>query len=223
MSIGRVPGATGIQPSIVDAKGDIIAATAADSVSRLAVGTNNQVLTADSAEATGLKWATATSGMTLLSTTSLSGASVTVSSISQSYVQLFILITGMTNATADGTFEFHPNGANNLVTGSYTFNYNNATNSGASAVNADTLRTHNVSVDRTDSNNAFALWIDNYTSTSVMKPVRTVYQWETNSANPKAGVGHNAGIWTASAIDSVKVLNTGGNFSTGTMLIYGVK
>jgi hypothetical protein len=57
MSIGRVPGATGIQPSIVDAKGDIIAATAADSVSRLAVGTNNQVLTADSSQATGLKWA----------------------------------------------------------------------------------------------------------------------------------------------------------------------
>jgi hypothetical protein len=57
MSIGRVPGQTGIQPSIVDAKGDIIAATAADSVSRLAVGSNNQVLTADSATATGLKWA----------------------------------------------------------------------------------------------------------------------------------------------------------------------
>jgi len=57
MSIGRVPGATGIQPSIVDAKGDIIAATAADSVSRLAVGTNNQVLMADSAQATGLKYA----------------------------------------------------------------------------------------------------------------------------------------------------------------------
>ena len=57
MAIGRVPGATGIQPSIVDAKGDLIAATAADSVSRLAAGSNNQVLTADSAEATGLKYA----------------------------------------------------------------------------------------------------------------------------------------------------------------------
>jgi len=57
MSIGRVPGDTGIQPSIVDAKGDIIAATAADSVSRLAVGTNNQVLMADSTQATGLKYA----------------------------------------------------------------------------------------------------------------------------------------------------------------------
>lgn len=58
MSIGRVPGVTGIQPSIVDAKGDLIVATAADSVDRLAVGANNTVLTADSATATGLKWAT---------------------------------------------------------------------------------------------------------------------------------------------------------------------
>jgi len=46
-----------IQNAIVDAKGDLIAATAADTPARLAVGTNGQVLTADSAEATGMKWA----------------------------------------------------------------------------------------------------------------------------------------------------------------------
>jgi hypothetical protein len=43
--------------SLADAKGDIIAATAADTLTRLAVGSNDQVLTADSAQATGLKWA----------------------------------------------------------------------------------------------------------------------------------------------------------------------
>jgi hypothetical protein len=45
-----------INSTIVDAKGDIIAATGADAVSRLAVGTNGHVLTADSVETTGLKW-----------------------------------------------------------------------------------------------------------------------------------------------------------------------
>jgi hypothetical protein len=44
--------------SLMDAKGDIIAATAADAVGRLAVGANDTVLTADSAQSTGLKWAT---------------------------------------------------------------------------------------------------------------------------------------------------------------------
>lgn len=46
-----------IQNAIVDAKGDLIAATAADTPARLAVGTNGQVLTADSTAATGLAWA----------------------------------------------------------------------------------------------------------------------------------------------------------------------
>jgi hypothetical protein len=71
-----------IAKSIVDAKGDIIAATAADTVSRLAVGSNNTVLTADSTTATGLKWA-APSGKTWQQTAtgSLTGSSITVSSL----------------------------------------------------------------------------------------------------------------------------------------------
>ena len=53
-----------IAKTIVDAKGDIIAATAADTVARLAVGANATVLTADSSTATGLKWAAAAGGVT---------------------------------------------------------------------------------------------------------------------------------------------------------------
>ena len=55
--VNTTPGV--VQKDIVDAKGDLIVATSADAVSRLAVGTNTYVLTADSGEATGLKWAAA--------------------------------------------------------------------------------------------------------------------------------------------------------------------
>lgn len=55
-----------IQNAIVDAKGDIIAATANDTPARLAVGANNTVLTADSSTATGLKWAAVASSGTNL-------------------------------------------------------------------------------------------------------------------------------------------------------------
>lgn len=53
---------TFIDVSLLDAKGDLIAASANDTPARLAVGDNGFVLTADSAEATGLKWAPAAAG-----------------------------------------------------------------------------------------------------------------------------------------------------------------
>ena len=60
--VGGVPAwatsddANAIQNAIVDAKGDIVAASAADTPARLAVGTDNQRLVAASGEATGLKY-----------------------------------------------------------------------------------------------------------------------------------------------------------------------
>ena len=46
--------------NFIDAKGDLIVGTADNTVDNLAVGTNGQVLTADSTTATGLKWSTPT-------------------------------------------------------------------------------------------------------------------------------------------------------------------
>jgi hypothetical protein len=58
----NVTAAGAVMGTLVDAKGDLIVATAADTPARLAVGTNGHVLTADSAEATGVKWAAAAGG-----------------------------------------------------------------------------------------------------------------------------------------------------------------
>jgi hypothetical protein len=69
-----------IQNAIVDAKGDLIGATAADTPARLAVGTNGQVLTADSTTATGLKWAAATSSPTFVGCSVYASSTQTTSS-----------------------------------------------------------------------------------------------------------------------------------------------
>lgn len=53
-----------IVKTIVDAKGDLVVGTASDTIDRLAVGTNGYVLTADSAQSTGVKWALAAAGAT---------------------------------------------------------------------------------------------------------------------------------------------------------------
>jgi sulfur carrier protein ThiS len=71
--------ATAIPNTVMDAKGDLIVGTAADTVGKITVGTNGQYLQADSSTATGLTWSTVTgySAPTLGSTSIASGATVT--------------------------------------------------------------------------------------------------------------------------------------------------
>jgi hypothetical protein len=89
-----------IQNAIVDAKGDLIGATAADTPARLAVGTNGQVLTADSSAATGLKWSTVSSGALTLITAQTIGSgvsSVAVTGVfSSTYDNYKIVVSGGT-------------------------------------------------------------------------------------------------------------------------------
>ena len=91
--------ADAIQNTIVDAKGDLIAATAADTPARLAVGTNGQVLTADSSTATGLKWATAGGGGKVLQAVFASYGSP-VSSTSSTYATTNVTATITPSATS---------------------------------------------------------------------------------------------------------------------------
>ena len=109
-----------IQNAIVDAKGDLIGATAADTPARLAVGANGTVLTADSGETTGLKWATPASGKVLqvVSTTKLdtftsssttpvdvTGLSVSITpSSTLSKILVFVSIAGNGNNTLNQAY-----------------------------------------------------------------------------------------------------------------------
>jgi hypothetical protein len=96
-----------IQNAIVDAKGDLIGATAADTPARLAVGTNYGFLQADSAQATGLLWNNAAWTTYTPTVTAASGSFTTVSATGRytrvgklCVVQFTVTIT--TNGTAAG-------------------------------------------------------------------------------------------------------------------------
>jgi hypothetical protein len=74
MTVGRIPSVEGgIQPTLLTTKGDIIVATGNATLVRQGVGSDGQVLTADSAQADGVKWATPATG------TTFSGCSVSKS------------------------------------------------------------------------------------------------------------------------------------------------
>jgi hypothetical protein len=83
----------------IDAKGDLIAGTAADTFDRLAVGTNGQTLVADSTASTGLKWATpavSASGLTFISKTTFSAvtsASLPNSTFTSTYENYKVILT----------------------------------------------------------------------------------------------------------------------------------
>jgi hypothetical protein len=136
-----VTDATGIPATIFDAKGDIIGASAADTAARLAVGANGTVLTADSGETTGLKWAApASGGMTLLTTTTISSATTTISSIDQTYNALLIHIDGYdSTSNYNATFRY---GNSSVYTTGYFYAgfrtvYNSAGDSTSTGVQND--------------------------------------------------------------------------------------
>ena len=66
-----------VKPANITAKGDILVGTAAGAITNVSVGSNTYVLTADSTQTSGVKWAPGYSAPTLGSTSITSGATVT--------------------------------------------------------------------------------------------------------------------------------------------------
>jgi hypothetical protein len=227
MTTGRLPSVEGgIQPTIVTAKGDLIAATAASTPARLAVGTNGQYLSADSTASTGLVWSTpAAGGMTLISTTTLSGATTTISSIPQTYNSLYLIITGVTGNTANSKVRCIPN--NSSLSDYVGATFDN-TSGAPSQFGRDGSRIELVNTagsDRTDANNAWSLQLNNYTSSTTFKPLE-YYGFYVNASGGISNVSVSAaGAFRSNTAITSLVFDYGGTntFASGTVLLYGVK
>jgi hypothetical protein len=213
MTVGRIPNVEGgIQPTLLTTAGDIMYASSASNPARLGIGSTGQVLTV----ASGVpSWATPSSGgMTLLSTTSLSGTSTTISGISGDYTNLQIIINNPF-LTAGQTMRINPNSTDAInyqsgVQDSTTFSRANIiTNTGVFLPTTSTATT------------TFCLQIFNYAQTSNGKNFIFSGGFTDNTGNVFGG----GFIKSTSAISSLQFTTSSGvpSFSGGTVLIYGVK
>ena len=103
---GPIPVITNTVATIIDAKGDLIVGTGADAFARLAVGTNGQVLTADSSEATGLKFATPSAGGGKVIQAVFASTSTGASSSSNSYADTNLTATITPTSASNSIYVF---------------------------------------------------------------------------------------------------------------------
>ena len=209
---------TNSMATAIDAKGDLVAGTGADAFSRLGVGANDTVLTADSGQATGLKWATPAAGwtpdLTLINSggTALSGSStVTVSGISGKN-SLYIFATGVSSDTAGAIFTLRLNadsGSNyrlaGLQIGGSTFE---------TAATAFKVATQGTAA----GNEAMFQALIIGTNSTGQKVITAGSRANGTSSNAFSYVGSYFG---SSAISSVSILTDSGSFDAGTIYIYG--
>ena len=200
-------------------KGDLYGFSTLDA--RIPIGTNNQVLTADSAQALGLKWATpaAGGGMTLLSTTATtSGSSVTISSISGSYKNLLVIGTGITGTNnTDSSFRFNSNSSS--VYSGYNVNYISTTLSGnvnnSNLISGSAVGTSTAYSDSTN----FTMNIYRYSEGSEFKNI-TIYSKSKSTVD--VGRWTTASFGSNTAISSITYTLDAGTLATGNIYIYGV-
>jgi hypothetical protein len=210
-----------IQNAIVDAKGDLIAASAADTPARLAVGTNGQVLTADSTAATGLAWATAaaTGGMTSIATGSLSGASTNISGISGSYKSLKLVLVGWYASSVDATMSFNSDTSSTYQWAVIKSAANTPSTLGEGATK---MYLHQQSGSTSNTTAVAILDVDDYANASYGK-VWTLKNYYVASNNSTKVFENQAGFFdSTTAITSIQV-TTPGTWSGGTYVLYGVK
>jgi hypothetical protein len=162
-------------------------------------------------------------GMTLLSTTTLSGSSTLITGINQSYTNLIVVIHSMTNATANGSFRLE---WNTLTSGQGHRSIGWASpNTYPGDMTQDQKQNNSISVptafDRTDNANVVYINTQNYSNTTFEKPQQISITYRSTAG--QGAVAYQGTNRNISGITDMRIFNSGGAWSSGTVLIYGVK
>lgn len=217
--------ASGIPASAFTAKGNLLVGTGSGTFVAQSVGTNGQVLTADSAEADGVKWATpaAAANFSLLSTTTLSGSTTTISGISgQNTLQVVVINAVLSSANTQMRFRLNGDTGSNYrfqsaqVTGDNTYSPSMYQNNYGDSSFIDLAR---------NGTEAAGVMVGGFTvfgaNATGGKPF--VFSGGGRAAG-QSGARHHVGNGVylgTSTISSVSIVAEAGTFSGGTVYVYG--
>jgi hypothetical protein len=198
--------------------GDIDYYTSSTAKARIGIGTNGQVLTSNGSVPS---WATPSSGsMTQIATGTVASTSVVLSSISQLYRHLYLVVTSaQLSSSTDLAWRFNADTGTNYSVAGVKMN-----NTAVVIRNTDTLMYANSGSQplcpTTANNDTYTLFIQNYT-TSKVKPISI----SAISATAKADATYGFGNWVnTAAITSITLCTNAGTatFSVGTYTLFGV-
>ena len=219
---------TNSMATAIDAKGDLVAGTGADAFSRLAVGANATVLTADSAEATGMKWATPTaaSNFSLIGTGTLTGAAtITVSGLSN-LNNIYVMINEASSASASSSIQLRLNADSGSnydyfyydLTANSTYSVSSIFDANASLNQAQFLLGK---MSDSASSRVIGYCKIEGGATAGQKMIQFATGGTPSSSN-NSKFTNGSGVWdNSSTITSISLISTIGNFDGGTFLVYG--
>lgn len=206
-------------------KGDLLAASAADTLIRVAVGTDGYALFADSAQSSGLAWA---GGIKKLHDTTLSvdATSVDITSIPATFAHLRLVIYARSDVGATFTnlyVRFNGDtGAN--------YDYETLTANAASVAAAEGIGQTVCQVGYMPANTAVAnsfgaceVVIPAYTNASGHRSLTATSHVRHTNASGGVRLDTSVGDWRGAAINQITVLGPSGNLKAGTRVtLYGM-
>jgi hypothetical protein len=188
----------------------------ANTNTRLGIGSTGQVLTV----AAGVpSWATpaAGGGVTLLSTTSLTGTSTTISSISGSYRNLYVVIEGV--YTSGTLFQMYINSDSFSNYNLWGLNDTSSDDRSGQAVNM--TRIGYLGKNSSGASNAFSGVVNIYNYATADNKTWTAFTSGKNASDQRTGTIVSGGYY-GGAVTSIKFDLDGSSFGGGTAKVYGV-